>query len=95
MEKASFKVIRVNGMETVHEGKVSTAEITRLIGCDTLDTVRIGAKREMTMFVDDTGMLDGKPVNPKATELYHAVCRPGTLHSIHGDVVIVPAGGLA
>jgi hypothetical protein len=34
-------------------------------------------------------MIDNKPVNQKATALYHAVCRPGTLHQIHGDVVIV------
>lgn len=31
-----------------------------------------------------------KPVNQKATELYHANCRPGTTHQIVGDVVIVP-----
>jgi hypothetical protein len=46
------------------------------------------------MFVDDTGMIDGEPVNPKTTALYHAVCKPGTIHCIHGEVVIVPAGGL-
>jgi hypothetical protein len=31
-----------------------------------------------------------KPVNAKATELYHQQCRPGTSHQIVGDVVIVP-----
>lgn len=30
-----------------------------------------------------------KPVNAKATELYHAVCKPGTTHQIVGDVAIV------
>lgn len=30
-----------------------------------------------------------KPVNVKATDLYHANCRPGTTHPIAGDVVIV------
>ena len=94
MEKGSYKVIRVDGTESIHQGKPGIAEIMRLIVCDGLDTVRIGARRELTMFVDDTGMIDGKPVNPKATALYHAVCRPGMVHSIHGDVVIVPAGGL-
>ena len=29
-----------------------------------------------------------KPVNSYATALYHAVCRPGTLHAIVGDVAI-------
>jgi len=47
------------------------------------------------MFVDDTGVIDGKSVNPKATALYHAVCRPGTVWKIRGDAVIVPSGGLA
>jgi hypothetical protein len=35
------------------------------------------------MFVDDTGMLDGKPVNAKATALYRAICKRGTEHQIH------------
>lgn len=30
-----------------------------------------------------------KPVNQKATALYHAVCVPGTTHQIVGDVAIV------
>jgi hypothetical protein len=30
-----------------------------------------------------------KPVNPKATALYHAVCIPDTTHQIVGDVAIV------
>jgi hypothetical protein len=30
-----------------------------------------------------------KPVNPKATALYHAICRPGTTHEIVGDVAIL------
>jgi len=30
-----------------------------------------------------------KPINRKATALYHANCRPGTTHQIAGDVVIV------
>jgi hypothetical protein len=58
------------------------------------------------MIVDDLGydtkaIVDGnstllvpvkarKPVNLKATELYHANCMPGTTHQIVGDVVVVP-----
>jgi hypothetical protein len=30
-----------------------------------------------------------KPVNARATRLYHSVCVPGTTHQIVGDVVIV------
>lgn len=29
-----------------------------------------------------------KPVNAKATALYHANCQPGTTHQIVGDVVV-------
>jgi hypothetical protein len=36
-----------------------------------------------------------RPVNPKATELYHSVCRPGTTHEIVGDVAIVDDEDLA
>jgi len=95
MERGQYKVIRVDGTETLHHGKVSIAEIQSLIGCDGLDTVTIDRKRQTVMFVDDTGMIDGKPVNPEATELYRRICKPGTVWAIHGDVVIVPAGGLA
>lgn len=36
-----------------------------------------------------------KPVNEAATALYHANCKPGTKHSILGDVVIVPDSDFA
>jgi hypothetical protein len=89
MNPGTYKVIRVDGTETMHEGKPSIAAICRLIGCDGLDHMTIDRRRQTVMFVDDTGMLDGKPVNAKATALYHAVCKPGTVWQIHGDVVIV------
>jgi hypothetical protein len=95
MEVGHFKVIRVDGTETIHEGKPSIAEICRLIGCVGLDTVTIDRKRRTVMFVDDTGMIDRKPVNAKATALYRAICKPGTVHQIHGDVVIVNDGDFA
>jgi hypothetical protein len=95
MIHGQYKVIRVDGTETLHEGKASIREIMRLIGCDGLDTVTIDRTRQTVMFVDDTGMLDGKPVNAKATALYHAICKPGTVHQIHGDVVIVNDGDYA
>jgi hypothetical protein len=91
----TYKVIRTDGTETEHQGKASIAEIMRIIGCTGLDTVTIDRKRQTVMFVDDTGMLEGKSVNQKATALYRAVCKPGTVHQIHNDVVIVPSGGLA
>jgi hypothetical protein len=58
-----------------------------------MDTVTINRMRQTVMFVDDTGMIDGKPVNPKATALYHAICKPSTIHQIHGNVVILDDRG--
>jgi len=92
MSTATYKIIRVDGTETIHEGNASIAQMLRIIGCDCLDTVVIDRRRQLVMFVDDTGMIDRKPVNAKATALYRAVCKPGTLHQIHGDVVIVNDG---
>lgn len=36
-----------------------------------------------------------KPVNAKATALYHSVCVPGTTHEIVGDVAIIDDESLA
>jgi hypothetical protein len=59
----------------------------------TMDFTKVRFKgRLCTMAVDDTGMCDGLPVNPIATEAYHANCKPGTVHAIHGPAVIF--GGL-
>lgn len=30
-----------------------------------------------------------KPVNEKATQLYHSICKPGTIHQIVGDVALI------
>jgi hypothetical protein len=95
MEKGHYKVILVDSTQSIHEGTPSVADICRLIGCDTLDTVCIDRDRQVVMFVDDNGMIAGKPVNLKATALYHAVCQPGTEHQIHGNVVIVNDRDLA
>lgn len=83
-----YRIIRVDGTEEFHEEKPTIRALSRIIGCDTVDTVNLRRDSNI-MVVDDTGMIDGKPVNPKATEIYHSVCRPGTIHAIHGDVVIV------
>ncbi len=81
------QILRVDGSEESHVATGRTiAAIERLIGADCLDIVNLRDGR--VMLVDDTGMVDGKPVNPKATELYHSVCRPGTPFSIHGDVAV-------
>jgi hypothetical protein len=84
MKQQRYKIILVDGTETVHQGTPSIAEIQVIIGCDGLDTVTIDGRKQTVMFIDDTGMLDGKPINPKATALYHARCLPGNPYSIHG-----------
>jgi hypothetical protein len=86
------QLIKVDGTVTDLLEPVSVQQIAKLIGADTLDTVNLRHLGEplQVMMVDDTGMIDGKPVNPKATELYHQNCYPGVTHPICGDVVICP-----
>jgi hypothetical protein len=87
--RGSYWIIRVDGSATLYEERPTLRQICAAIGCTVIDTVILDRKKEVVMIVDDTGMIDGKPVNAKATELYHAVCKPGTIWSIHGDVAIV------
>jgi hypothetical protein len=55
MERGEYKVILIDGTETVHQGKSSIAEIQRLIGFNSCDTVTIDRRRQTVMFVDDMG----------------------------------------
>lgn len=84
----NVKIIRTNGKEENHEIEKRSAmnRIGILIGADCFDTVNLRDGR--VMIVDDTGMIDRKPVNPEATKLYHSVCRPGTPNPICGDVAV-------
>jgi len=82
-------VIRVDGTKTLYEEKPTLQKMYAAIGCNSIDTVILDRENEIVMVVDDTGMVDGKPVNLEATVFYHNVCVPGTLHQIHGDVAIV------
>lgn len=63
-------------------------EIQKLIGCDCCDVVNLRDGR--VMLVDDTGKIDGKPVNSRATEIYRSIYPLAAEHgaSIHGDVAI-------
>ena len=87
--QGSFRVIRVDGSEELVAERPTIGKIHTAIGCECLDMVLLDPEHEIVMAVDDTGMVDGKPVNPKATALYHSICKPGTVFSIHGDVAIV------
>ena len=101
MQPGKFMVIRVDGTEETFNIKPTIRRVSQAIGAPSLDTVRIGKNPlngppETIMFVDDigSGMSGGqrvgktKPVNIKATELYHSICRPGILGKIYGDVAI-------
>jgi hypothetical protein len=93
IKRGEFRVIRVDGTEELIEEKPTIGKIYHALGvtcCDSV-TLRFGNGREDTlvMMVDDTGAVGGKPVNPKATELYLTRCKPGTAWEIHGDVAIV------
>ncbi len=83
------KIIRVNGEEEPIDKILSLSEIYSLIGCDTVDVVSL-RDRIHVMIVDDSGLIDGKPKNDKATALYHEKCGSPNTHFIAGDVIIVP-----
>lgn len=97
------QVIRTDGTEEDHEIPVSFAAIEKLIGASCTDSVNLGDGSVMivddngydTETVDHGGghfelkcVRARKPVNAKATQLYLAICVPGTTHQIVGDVAI-------
>lgn len=86
------KLIRADGSTMALPKRQSMEWLRQLIGADTLDTVNLRHLGRPThvMLVDDNGHAKGRPVNAEATRLYLANCRPGTVHEIVGDVVIVP-----
>ena len=87
------QLIRTDGSTLdLPRSAISINDICKLIGADALDVVQLRHMGEPAhvMVVDDTGMIDGKPVNAEATRLYHANCWPGTTHPICGDVVVAP-----
>jgi hypothetical protein len=85
--RGQWRVIRVNGAEEDIAGRPTIASVRKAIGADCLDTVNL--HNGSVMMVDDTGMVDNKPSNSKATAIYHAMCKPGTVYTIHGDVALV------
>lgn len=85
---AEVEILRTGGERELHKvGKALLFDwCKRMIGADTIDTVNLRDGR--VMLVDDVGLIDGKPINPQATRLYHSVCKPGTTNPIAGDVAI-------
>ena len=84
----NIKIIRVNGDTEDHVASKRNLlmAVHKLIGVEVCDTVLLKAGK--VMIVDDTGAIDGKPINFKATDLYHKKCGWVTPNSIHGDVAI-------
>ena len=78
IKQGIYKIIRVNGTEELVLGKPSSKKIMEVIDAEGLDTVILDFKNCQVMMVDDTGLIDGKPENPIATQLYRSVCKPGS-----------------
>jgi hypothetical protein len=97
-------IIRTDGSEETRDIDRDT-DLASLINAEYLDTVNLRDGRVMMVDdrgYDSTAVRkpDGggfelvpvrarKPLNKKATALYHSVCIRGTTHQIVGDVVIV------
>ena len=76
IRQGEYRIIRTDGTEILIEEKPNMDSILKAIGDECADTVCLDKQtRTQIMVVDDTGMVDGKPVNSKATELYHSVCK--------------------
>lgn len=82
-------ILRTSGAIELLDGPVSTAEAARLIDASTLDVVslRQWGSPLWVMLVDDTGLIRGLPINPRATLIYAPY--PAVI-PVCGDVVIVP-----
>ena len=93
--RGSYKIIRVDGTEEMVPRNPTIKDIYKAIGCECIDTVCLDREAQTVMMVDDTGLIDGKPINRKATVLYRSVCRLGTFGEIAGDVAIVNDGDFA
>jgi len=91
VDRGTFKMLYTDGTEKLIPERPTIRHIAALVGahaCDAVILTRRGSRADIVMICDDTAMIGGKPVNPKATELYHTVCYPGTIHAIHGDVAV-------
>jgi hypothetical protein len=89
MEKGRFKVIRTDGTETLYGEKPTIQAVYKAIGCTCCDTVTLDKTKGTVMFVDDSGMIAYKPVNPKATALMRQAFGEQYPYNIHGDVALV------
>lgn len=86
------QIIRTDGTTEDLPTPLSMSEIQKRLKVSTFDTVNLRHMGQPmhVMLVDDLGHPNGLPVNAEATKLYHANCKPGTTHTIRGDVIVVP-----
>lgn len=82
------KLIKTNGEEIDFATKISSSDVAKLIGAACLTSIML-ADGTHAMCIDDTGLIDGRPINPKATLLYWQKYGPND-NAIHGDVLVVP-----
>jgi hypothetical protein len=86
------RLIRTDGTSEDLAAPRTMGNLHAMIGATTVDTVclhHMGNPLHV-MLLDDNGHGKSLPVNTEATKLYHANCKPGTTHTIRGDVVVVP-----
>ena len=86
-----YTILRCNGRHEAIDQVPTFEAMEQAISCTAFDAVPIGkANRppdDEILLVDDTGLLDGKPINPEATLLYWRVA-PSQRHCIHGDAIL-------
>lgn len=87
IKQGTYKIIQIDGTESVVEGKPTIDKAKHIIGCETIDAVNLG--NDTIMLVDDVGLIDDRPINQKATELMLQRFGPKYPSKIHGDVLIV------
>ena len=86
-----YRILNVDGTESLIDERPTIRRLLLQIGAETIDCVTLRMTRPaIVMIVDDTGMLDHKPVNQKASELMRATRGgPDYPYDIHGNVAIV------
>jgi hypothetical protein len=92
MNRGQYKIIRTDGTETIVDERPTIQAIRKALGADVLDFVSIHKNpngKGTVMLIDDLGHEKGLPVNDKGTQVYLAICKPGTDYQIRGDVAIV------
>jgi len=92
-KRGQYRIIRTDETESTVVLKPAIEVIRKIINApQSLASVTLSRNdhgAEVVMMVDDTGMIDGKPVNDKATALAREAFGETYPHKIHGDVIIV------